>query len=546
MLIKKTILLFALFVFCTNLQAQEQAFYAQNCGEGIHNSYIKKDSKGFLYFAGHYSKKITFKPDKTKAGIVLSDSASTYIVKTDTALNIIWAKVFGNVRNSSVIDFHIDKLDNLYIAGNFIGIADFDPDKSKVKNIGVAVDYTAIAKFDSDGKLIWAFSIGTTNQSPGDNEGASRIITDDSLNVYVCALAFGDIDPGAGVVNVSGCFLVKYNSAGAYKWHKYLQSGQFTSIATSGTKVIAAGKFQRLFILEPAGINIRYTIDQFLTNGFITEFTNNGTFVKSKHIAGGKYIQVDDILIKGTSMYMMIESQDSIYLDFVNKKVGVDKGDGIYLALYNLSDYSYLNKYYQFKAQNPSLFDSKRVVYVPEKNRLLVSLTFSSYVLDLTNLNLLSILSTYQKNVTDDMDDNFSIIYGNTMLSAGYYTGSLYMLGGPFPSPPPLLTSANYTMYLLKTKYYEKSASIYPVQPNELIRYWIKDKNISINMGDKTEIETIKIYDMYGRMVGVKNFSGTEALPYTYSIESITNGYYVMCLYLKNSNYTIRKIIFVN
>lgn len=202
-----------------------------------------------------------------------------------------WVIDIGSSTGSSIVAAEkIDKQNNTYITGIFMGTVDFDP-SSAVKNLtsnSGSFD-VFVAKYDTNGALIWAVSMGGTGIDQPDG-----LAVDANGNVCIVGIynsASFDADPGPGVsilTNAGGfdIFAIKLDINGNFLWAKSIGNsgtdyankvamdsqgnciiaGQFQSTLTIGATVLpASGSFNGLAVkFDPAG-NLLWAIDLGLT-----------------------------------------------------------------------------------------------------------------------------------------------------------------------------------------------------------------------------------------------------------------------------------------
>lgn len=127
-------------------------------------------------------------------------------------LNIEWAKSTINNANK----FKIDASDNVIVYGNFDGTVDFDPGPG-VFNLTGTNSNDFIYKLDSAGNFVWAVMFS----NPGVDVADIAVLPSGAFIVTLQGTPTpSDIDPGPGVVNVSGDCMVKFNANGQYLFHK--------------------------------------------------------------------------------------------------------------------------------------------------------------------------------------------------------------------------------------------------------------------------------------------------------------------------------------
>jgi Secretion system C-terminal sorting domain len=240
------------------------------------------DGAGNVYSVGNYDGDMSI-GNMTLPGTTSypSDLTRTFITKTDSNGNLIWAKYVysagGDNYYMQAMDIALDASGNIFISGHMEGATlNFD---SVIMEAGGPID-TFLAKYDNNGNIQWA------RNGAGDAWLASNceLTCDSSGNVYMIgnfdtSITFGD----TMLVNegYKSSYVVKYAPNGDFQWAKKLGTTgasyvTYSSIiATDGTNVYVVGYFE----------NASMTFDNItLTNpspgqasGFIAKFNANGT-----------------------------------------------------------------------------------------------------------------------------------------------------------------------------------------------------------------------------------------------------------------------------
>ena len=78
-------------------------------------------------------------------------SQDILIEKLDSAGNFVWAKQISGTMDKDPWSLAIDTFSNVYIAGQFEGIADFDPGPSTANLISAGSYDIFIAKYQTEG-----------------------------------------------------------------------------------------------------------------------------------------------------------------------------------------------------------------------------------------------------------------------------------------------------------------------------------------------------------------------------------------------------------
>ena len=155
--------------------------WAKSLG-GISDEFVYSiaiDSFGNVYTVGYFAGSIDFDPG---IGTFLLNSGSgedMFIQKLDAQGNFVWAKQMGGISNAYGNSISIDEIGNIYISGNFLGTADFDPG-SGTFNMTSAGNYDIfIQKLNSNGDFIWARQMGGSMV-----EGITNITIDKAGNIF--------------------------------------------------------------------------------------------------------------------------------------------------------------------------------------------------------------------------------------------------------------------------------------------------------------------------------------------------------------------------
>jgi hypothetical protein len=219
---------------------------------------ITTDAAGNLYITGFFEGTADFDPGVGTQNLTASGTRETYFAKYNNNGNYIWAKSIGSAGYNSGRSITTDAAGNVYVTGQFVGTADFDPGVSTQIINPIGQDDIFFAKYNSNGNYIWAKSIGGTGIGFG-----SCITTDASGNVYITGYYEGttDFDPGVGTQNLvsfsSGVnsFFAKYNSNGNYLWAKSIGTTGYNSgnsITTDATgNVYVTGSFVATADFDP-------------------------------------------------------------------------------------------------------------------------------------------------------------------------------------------------------------------------------------------------------------------------------------------------------
>ncbi len=214
-----------------------------------------------------------------------------------------WTKSFMSTYSEESRCIYLDKDNNLFTAGNFRGICDFDPGPDSTIFVSNGYISPFITKFDTAGNFIFAKHFSSTYTS-----SAEAIATDTAGNIYVCG-SFGgtcDFDPDSSTYNLSSfgpsdIFITKLNSTGAFIWAKSVggSSADETTdiyVDVNGNSFIT-GRFRATADFDPDTASYNLTSNG-LYDIFILKLDAQGAFCWVKSIGGssddcGNGIDVD-------------------------------------------------------------------------------------------------------------------------------------------------------------------------------------------------------------------------------------------------------------
>lgn len=187
---------------------------------------------GDLYFAagvtGNGTTPVDVDPGPAVYNIV-PNLGDILLEKLDSNGNFVWAKIISGDKAKTpwVLDF--DSASNVFISGNFLGSADFDPGLGVYTLTNPSPNYpdVFVAKYDSAGNFGWAKSIGGNGYDIGTGGTVDRF-----GNVLVTGAFEGtvDFDPGPGLYNLSSAttrdiFTLKLRNNGDFAWAKRAGGG---------------------------------------------------------------------------------------------------------------------------------------------------------------------------------------------------------------------------------------------------------------------------------------------------------------------------------
>lgn len=526
--------------------SQLQSYKAQKIGNGfLENDLILSDSKSDLIYAGQVLGMNDIKFTAPSYNLN-SDSGRLYIFKTDTTHAIKWSFTFGDLLGSSTIgDINIDVNDNIYIGGNYINKVDFDPAPNKKFELNFPNFYTALSKYNSNGVFQWAIPLGDVNGAKG---GIRKITSDPTGNVYICAstVSITDIDPGAGSTNIpaGANYIAKYSAAGALLWSNYVMGGIFTAITTDGNRIFVGGSFDDIMELNPKGTSKQFESYNF-NDGYVSEYSvSNGSFMNAWQLRGGFSVSIIGLAIGNGHFYVCGGFFDTLDVDPSSNVKKLIKSKGSFLAKYNYASMQYVNSVIITATFDSYNVNYEKLTYHPIKNILQVNSNRSTYFYGANTLKLTTnyLLRNASINI-GRVDNNCSVLIGNSIFAAGTFEQDL-IINNPFvASPPPILSTSNTNVYLLKFRYTTTvvDTDVKSVRSEIGVSMKYYGNSLYIHNEKSTFLNKLTIYNAMGQKIDEILISGTDEL-FQFDLSRLSNGAY-FCVLESNSSATSFKFL---
>ena len=290
----KNILVF-IFSFCFVIsKAQDVGLdWVKTYGSTLNDNanIIRTDSKGNLYVAGTFTGTVDFDPGPGILNKVSNGGLDFYILKLDSAGNMLWVRTFGNTSNDNVEKAQIDKADNILLTGRFMNTIDFDPGVNVDLKTSNGFSDIYILKLDDLGNYLWAKTIG----GPGSDVARGLSInTSNDVTIAGNFLNTVDFDPGPGVTTKSALmvdiYILQLDAAGNFKWVKTLEGPQNNSVQVNdlmfdkNNNILINASYRDSIDVDP-GPNIQYlkdTVDPLQYNLFLLKLDPTGNYIWAK------------------------------------------------------------------------------------------------------------------------------------------------------------------------------------------------------------------------------------------------------------------------
>jgi len=253
---------------------------------------IAVDGSGNVYTVGCFVGTVDFDPGPGTANLTEAGGNDLFIWKLDSTGTFVWAKRSGGTELDCAKSVVLDAAGNVYTAGHFRGVSDFDPGQGTVNlNSGGEADIF-VQKLDSSGNFVWAKTMGGIG-----NDRGFGIAVDTSSNVYT----YGnfedtvDFDAGPGVTEMTGdgIFVQKLDSTGSFLWAKSVVGartaanpfrGSGIAVDTVGD-VYMTGSFWSMVDFNPGVGTANLTSDGH-TDAFVLKLDSSGNYAWVKAFSG--------------------------------------------------------------------------------------------------------------------------------------------------------------------------------------------------------------------------------------------------------------------
>ncbi|MBL0046935.1 MAG: hypothetical protein IPP32_02395 [Bacteroidetes bacterium] len=186
---------------------------------------IATDANGNIYSTGFFTGTTDFDPSAASFTLISASATQkdVFLSKLDAQGNFVWAKAFGGLGNDVGSGIKLNTNGDIYIAGSFFGVADFDPDTSVFILPSKGSNDAFISKFNNAGDFMWANKIGGTSY-----DACLTLALDASGAPYVAGQFFQQANYHNAaqdelVLNAVGgidIFVAKLDAAGTITWAK--------------------------------------------------------------------------------------------------------------------------------------------------------------------------------------------------------------------------------------------------------------------------------------------------------------------------------------
>jgi hypothetical protein len=201
----------------------------------------------------------------------LTAARGTFLAKYDSAGKFIWGQPVlenDNISGDNMSLLEVTNSAEVYVAGAFGGVADFDPGSAAADTLNLTASGTSssvyLAHYSRSGSMIDAFTTGSLN---GVTEKIVAIASDDSNQVYIAGDFMGKVDfdlrrnvddtlylNSAGTLGNPDMFFAKYSVADSLLWARKIGNADFqnlTGMDVAQNQVTLYGGFVGDVVFDP-------------------------------------------------------------------------------------------------------------------------------------------------------------------------------------------------------------------------------------------------------------------------------------------------------
>jgi len=148
--------------------------FAFSSPSGIESEDLLIDGDTSIYLTGIFRDSVDFDVSTSQNFLISKGNRDCFVVKLDSAANLVWAKSIGGFSNESGAGLALDGNNNLYVTGSYVLTVDFDP--------GAGVDTLTsrrgldafLVKFNNNGNYQWSRSYGGEGLDEGTDVSISE------------------------------------------------------------------------------------------------------------------------------------------------------------------------------------------------------------------------------------------------------------------------------------------------------------------------------------------------------------------------------------
>ncbi|NBG65330.1 ligand-binding sensor domain-containing protein, partial [Acidiluteibacter ferrifornacis] len=258
---------------------------------------LSVDAFGNIYITGFYQISADFDPSSSSHVLTAQVGSggtsafyNAFLAKYDSNGNLVWVNNLGGDKYDNSHSIALDAIGNVYITGEFVGLANFDPSSSHSNIYDTGGGNAFLAKYDSNGQNKWAISLG------GNYSDVGKVVSIDNAGyIYLTGYFHGiaDFDPSGSNTNLissiklngfpsQDIFLAKYDSNGNIIWAKSMggiddDESRDLVIDNQGNTYMT-GHFKGIADFDPSS-NTKNLTSLGYMDVFLSKYDNNGNLL---------------------------------------------------------------------------------------------------------------------------------------------------------------------------------------------------------------------------------------------------------------------------
>lgn len=265
------------------------------------------DPAGAIIAGGKYWHTASIGPFTLGPFAVSSGRFDAFLMKIDTAGNVIWAKGFGARNDQDIRDIAVGNDGSIYAMGAFEDSIRFVD--TTFYQLGTGSEDYFVAKFDSSGDLQW---LDHYRGSPG--VGVRDIELNGQQELYSQGTYDTDMTFAGGTLNSvqsQNRFVARYDTSGAVNWVREFRFGVIEQMAATNAGPVIIGR---------SGVQLEWQgspVGPALSNdGFLMHISSAGQYVDMTQISNNNSVNFlrawPDVF---GNWYLYFPTSDSVYIN---------------------------------------------------------------------------------------------------------------------------------------------------------------------------------------------------------------------------------------
>ncbi|MBA2611065.1 MAG: SBBP repeat-containing protein [Bacteroidetes bacterium] len=310
---------------------------------------VDVDAGGNIYATGFFQGTPDFDPAIAVYNLTSFGSNDIFVLKLTATGNFVWAQQLGGASQDAAYGITVDGVGNSYLAGTFLGVADFDP-AATTYTLNASNFSAFVCKLTASGNFLWAGQVG----DPSGGTTCQDIKLDATNNVYITGNYIGavDFDPGAATYTIqpignSDIYIDKLDQNGNFVWARSMggpnaESGMSITTDPAGN-VYSTGYFTGPADFDP-GAGASVLTGSVQTDIYISKLDAAGNFVWAQGIGsfGQEY-----------GFGIAVDAGNVIITGIFENLVDFDPGAGTYFLPSNGNFDAFTAKYCQGAPAQP-------------------------------------------------------------------------------------------------------------------------------------------------------------------------------------------------